>query len=145
MDRIVDYKAVLESYSARLLPLIEWEETPRGNVRVLNETADYYRYPDLTFHAEFLFEAVARTIREDLPKEARFLARYDRFRTALQDIIDMPEVMANLLFRFLDQNSGRLSKRAREKEFAKLTPKELAAVEALYAEVFGTAAAVQHG
>jgi hypothetical protein len=106
-------------------------------VRVLNETADYYRYPDLTLHAGFLFEAVAKTIREDLPKEATFLARYDRFRTALQDIIDMPEVTANLLFRFLDQNGGRFSKRAREKEFAKLTPNELAAVEVLYAGIFG--------
>jgi hypothetical protein len=137
LERIADYKAVLESYSARLLPLIEWDATPRGNVRVLNETADYYRYPDLTLHAGFLFEAVAKTIREDLPKEASFLASYDRFRTALQNIIDMPEVTANLLFRFLDQNGGRLSKRAKEKEFAKLTPKELAAVEALYAEFFG--------
>jgi len=144
LERIADYKAVLESYSAKLLPLIEWDVTPRGNVRVLNETADYYRYLDLTLHAEFLFEAVAKTIREDLPKEAGFLARYDRFRTALQDIIDMPEVTANLLFRFLDQNSGRFSKRAREKEFAKLDPKELAAIETLYAEIFEGRSAVPH-
>ena len=135
-DRIADYKAVLESYSARLLPLIEWDATPRGNVHVLNETADYYRYPDLTLHAGFLFEAVARTIREDLPEEAAFLERYDRFRSALQDIIDMPEATAHLLFRFLDQNAGQLSKRAREKEFSKLTPTEATAIEALYAGIF---------
>ena len=54
-----------------------------------------------------------------------------------ESIVDMPEVTANLLFRFLDQNGGRLSKRAGEKEFAKLTAKELAAVEALYAGTFG--------
>ena len=136
---------MLESYSAKLLPLIEWDVTPRGNVRVLNDTADYYRYLDLTLHAEFLFEAVAKTIREDLPKEAGFLGRYDRFRTALQDIIDMPEVTANLLFRFLDQNGGRLSKRAREKEFAKLNPGELAAIETLYADIFQDTAAAPHG
>ena len=110
LERVLDYKAILESYSSRLLPLVEWEPTPRGNVRVLNETADFYRYPDLTPQAEFLYEAVAKTIREDLPKETEFLARYDRFRAALQELIDMPEVTANLLFRFLDQNSGRTLK-----------------------------------
>jgi Fic family protein len=136
LERIAGYKAVLESYSARLLPFIDWEATPRGNVRVLNETADYYRYPDLTPHAEFLFDTVAKTIREDLPKEASFLARYDRFREALQNIIDMPELTANLLFRFLDQNGGQLSKRARQREFAKLTHEELEAIQALYAEIF---------
>jgi Fic family protein len=136
LERIVEYKGVLESYSSRLLPLIEWEPTPRGNVHVLNETADFYRYPDLTLHAEFLYDAVAKTIREDLPKETDFLARYDRFRSALQNIIDMPETTANLLFRFLDQNSGQLSKRAREREFASLTAQEVALIEELHAEIF---------
>ena len=136
LERIGDYRTVLESYSAKLLPLIHWDATPKGNVRVLSETADYYRYPDLTLHAQFLFEAVAKTIREDLPKEAGFLERYDRFRADLQNIIEMTEVTANLLFRFLDQNDGRLSRRAREKEFAKLTLEEVAAIEALYAELF---------
>lgn len=139
LERVLDYKAVLEAYSARLLPLIEWEPAPRGNVRVLNETADFYRYPDLTPHAEFLYEAVAKTIREDLPKETIFLARYDRFRGALQETIDMPETAANLLFRFLDQNNGRLSKRAREKEFATLTAEEVEAIEDLYAGIFASA------
>jgi hypothetical protein len=136
LDRIADYKAVLESYSAKLLPLIQWEPTPKGNVRVLNETADFYRYPDLTSHAEFLYEVVAKTIREDLPREAEFLARYDRFRAALQEIVDMPDVRANLLFRFLDQNKGKLSKKGREKELAKLKPTELAAIEDIYGSLF---------
>jgi hypothetical protein len=136
LDRIADYKAVLESYSAKLLPLMQWEPTPKGNVSVLNETADFYRYPDLTRHAEFLYEVVAKTIREDLPREAEFLARYDRFRAALQEIVDMPDVRANLLFRFLDQNKGKLSKKGREKELAKLKPTELAAIEDIYGSLF---------
>ncbi len=136
LDRIAVYKAVLESYSAKLLPLIQWEPTPKGNVRVLNDTADFYRYPDLTRHAEFLYEVVAKTIREDLPREADFLARYDRFRASLQEIVDMPDVRANLLFRFLDQNKGTLSKKGRQKEFAKLTPAELAAIEGIYGSLF---------
>ncbi len=140
LERILDYKAVLESYSSRLLPLIQWEPTPRGNVHVLNDTDDFYRYPDLTAHAEFLFEAVAKTIREDLPRETEFLARYDRFRSALQEMIDMPENTANLLFRFLDRNKGRLSKRARDKEFAALSAQEITSIEQLYAEIFTSTA-----
>ena len=52
------YTAVLESYSRPLLEFIEWEPTPEGNVRVLNDTADYYRYLDATAHAEFLYGCV---------------------------------------------------------------------------------------
>ena len=136
LERILDYKVALEAYSARVLPFIQWEPTPRGNVHVLNETVDFYRYPNLTPQAEFLYETVAKTVREDLPKEAEFLSRYNRFRAALQDIIDMPEVTANLLFRFLDQNSGKFSKRAKEKEFAALTEAEVTQIEDLYATIF---------
>jgi hypothetical protein len=64
-----NYRKILESYSARLLPLIEWERTDKKNVRVLNDTGDYYRFFDATPHAEFLYERVERTIEVDLPAE----------------------------------------------------------------------------
>jgi hypothetical protein len=44
LRRIDAYRAVLESYSSALLPLIDWRPTADGNVRVLADTADYYRY-----------------------------------------------------------------------------------------------------
>ncbi len=137
LDLIDDYRATLESYSRRLLPLIEWEPTKRGNVRVLNDTADFYRFFDATPHAEFLYECVRRTIEEDLPNETDFLRRYDRFTGHLPAIADMPDRTADLLFRFLHQNAGRLSERARRKEFKALTDEEAEWVEQLYEEVFG--------
>lgn len=136
LDRIADYKRVLESYSARLLPCIRWEVTPKNNVRVLNETADLYRYFDATPHAEFLYACVARTIEEDLPREADFLRRHDSFRKAVTAIVDMPDRLLDLLFHFLGQNDGVLSKRARENEFAALTPKEIVRVEAVFRDLF---------
>jgi len=136
LERIEDYTRVLESYSARLLPLIEWEPTEKNNVHVLNNTSDYYRYFDATLHAEFLFECVQKTIEEDLPQEADFLRRYDDFRRRITAIVDMPERLSDLLFQFLYQNDGKLSKRAREKEFEALTDSEAAQVEEIYAEVF---------
>ena len=136
LNRIRAYGAVLEDHSRRLLPLIEWEPTERGNVRVLNDTAEFYRFFDATPHAEFLFECVRSTIEEDLPNETHFLQRYDRFTGHLQAIVDVPDRTASLLFRFLHQNAGQLSGRAREREFSKLTDEEAERIERLYGEVF---------
>ena len=138
LDRIDDYRQVLESYSRRLLPLIEWEPTPEFNVRVLNDTGDFYRYFDATPHAEFLYGCVQKTIEEDLPAETRFLQRYDDFRRQVEAFLDMPERLIDLLFRFLSQNDGHLSQRARAQEFSELTDEEAQRVETIYSQSFET-------
>jgi hypothetical protein len=143
LEKIDQYKDVLESYSRRLLPLVQWEATPDGNVRVLNDTADFYRFFDVTPHAEFLYSCVRKTIEEDLPNETRFLESYDRFRHGVEDIVDMPDRMIDNLLGFLRQNSGRLSKRGRESEFARLTPDEVSRIEQLYAAYFAETAKTQ--
>ncbi len=135
LDRIDEYRHVLETYSRRLLPHIRWRPTDRGNVEVLNETADFYRYFDATPHAEFLFECVARTIDVDLPAETAFLKTYDSFKNEVSRMIDMPDRLFDLLFRFLSQNGGKLSKRAREREFAALTEEETTRIELIYTEL----------
>ncbi len=136
LDRIDDYRHTLESYSDRLLPLIKWEPTDKRNVRVLNKTADFYRFFDATPHAEFLYECVARTIDTDLPAETKYLEAYDTFRRSVTEIADMPDGTVDLLFRFLRQNKGVLSKRGRENEFDKLTDDEVAKIETSYADAF---------
>jgi Fic family protein len=136
LERIHEYHAVLEDYSQRLLPLVRWKPTTDGNVKVLNETADYYRFYDATPHAEFLYSCVKKTIDEDLPHETDFLRRYDQFRARIEEIIDMPDRTSDLLFRLLRQNGGRLSKRAREDEFAKMTDAEVTTAEQAYATAF---------
>lgn len=128
------YRSVLESYSRRLLPLIEWEPTSQHNVRVLNETASWYRFFDATAHVEFLYECVETTVREDLPHEVAFLVSYDRFSAALSSIVDMPAKTISLLHSFLRQGDGRLSKRAREGEFQALTNTEVQQIQLLYEE-----------
>jgi hypothetical protein len=136
LERIDRYREVLESYSSRLLPLINWEATATFNVRVLNDTADFYRFFDATPHAEFLYECVRQTIEHDLPYEADFLRRHDEFRGRIETMIDMPERTIDLLFRFLRQNGGRLSNRAREREFSALATEEVNQIESIYAETF---------
>ena len=132
LKRIADYKQVLESCSTRILPLVQWQATERNNVHVLNDTADYYRFFDATPYAEFLFACVQQTIEQDIPEEAEFLRRYDLFRQQVNAIVDMPDRLLDLLFRFLQQNNGRLSKRARINEFAALTDPETEKIEAAY-------------
>lgn len=137
LDQIDSYRQTLESYSERLLPHIRWEPTDKSNVRVLNDPHDFYRFFDATPHAEFLYECVLQTIERDLPHETDFLLRCDEFRRRIEAMIDMPERTIDLLFRFLKQNDGSLSKRAREREFAALTVDEAEQMETIYAEVFG--------
>ena len=137
LDRIEGYRGVLEDYSRRLLPCIKWTATEDGNVRVQNDTGDFYRFFDATPHAEFLYSCVQRTIEKDLPEEVDFLERYDRFCAGLATIVDMPDRTMDLLFRFLHQNGGQFSQRARDKEFSQLDKAEAEKIEVLYQQCFG--------
>ncbi len=137
LERLDAYRAVLEDYSRRMLPVIDWRPTGDGNVEVLNETADFYRFFDATPHAEFLYACVRKTIEDDLPRETKFLLHYDQFRSRVESIADMPDRTIDLLFRLLHQNGGQLSKRAREHEFAQLAEAEAAAAEDAYKMAFG--------
>ena len=137
LREISEYKRVLESYTRPMLRLIEWHPTQDNNVDVVNDTADYYRYFDATLHAEFLYHCVETTVEHDLPEEVAYLEGYDRFARGVQEIVDMPASTLDLLHRFLHQNGGRLSKRARAKEFQKLTAEEVERVEGLYLDSHG--------
>ena len=48
----------------------------------------------------------------------------------------MPDKLVSVLVRFLDQNQGVLSKRAKEKEFSELSQKEVKQIEAEYQSIF---------
>ncbi len=130
------YRQVLESYSKPLLPCIEWQKTPDGNVEVLNATFDFYRFFDATAQTTFLYECVAQTIDHDLPEEVTFLQAFDQFNAAVQNLVDMPTQHVELLQKFLAQNDGKLSKRARDKEFASLTEDEVKRIEEDYGNSF---------
>ena len=137
LDRIEEYKKILKHFSKPRLDLIEWQPTEKNNVEVLNETIDLYRYFDATKQAEFFFECVEETVNKTLPEEVAYLKKYDMLNEFIKNYIDMPDKLIDLLIRFLHQNNGKLSKRAREKEFEKLTNAEIQAIEQIYAEIFG--------
>ena len=125
----VDYDASLEAFSRPLLQLIEYQLNEMGQMKVENETALWYQYMDMTAQAEAVYEAVKKTIEEELVEELDFLSNYDSTKKALQNIIDMPDRLIDLFIHLCVQNSGRLSTKKRTDHFKFLTDQELAAME----------------
>jgi hypothetical protein len=136
LNNIEDYRKVLESYSQPLLNFIEWKETRNHNIEVMNETKDYYRFFDATKQAEFLYDCVKDTIENIIPEEIAYLEKYDEFKRYLDNEFEMPDKTVAMLVRFLEQSSGKLSKRAREKEFSQLTDMEVEEIERNYELIF---------
>ena len=136
LERIEEYRNILEQYSKPRLDLIQWRPTEKNNVEVLNETIDLYRYFDATKQAEFFFDCVEETVNKTLPEEVEYLRKYGLLNDFIKNYIDMPDKLVDLLIRFLVQNGGSLSKRAREKEFSKLTALEIKTIEGKYSRIF---------
>ena len=136
LERLDIYRQVLEAYSSPRLLLIDWRTTEKGNVEVLNDTIDFYRYFDATLQAEFICDCIEETISTILPREVEYLQKYDRMKSFLTPYIDMPERLIDLLIHFLTQNNGTLSERAKHKEFVALTPQEVQVIERKFAEIF---------
>jgi len=143
LDKIDDYRDTLRAHSGPLMNFIDWRPTPQRNVEVLNETADLYRYFDCTEAAEFLYSCVERTVEHDLPREIDYLRRHDEAMRRIMNTVEMPDRMAENLVRYIRQNQGRLGRKRRENEFAKLTEVEVASLEAIVREAFDGFAAGQ--
>lgn len=136
LDHKKDYQEVLEHFSHPILEHINWETTPDNNVKVLNETIDYYRYFDATLPAEFLYDCVQDTIENIIPTEVRYLERYEEFKRFIDDDYEMPDKLVSLLVSFLRKGMGKLSKRALKKEFSELENKEIQDIETKFQEIF---------
>jgi Fic/DOC family len=138
LERIEAYRQTLQAHSAPLMPFIDWRPTPEHNVEVLNDTGSMYRYFDCTLAAEFLYSCVQRTVDEDLPREIEYLRGHDEAMRRIQEVVEMPNRLAEDLIIFIRQNQGRLPKRRREGQFVKLTDREVASLEAIVTEAFET-------
>ncbi|MCK9413302.1 MAG: Fic family protein [Prolixibacteraceae bacterium] len=136
LDHIDDYRIVLEDYSHPVMELIDWDVTPDHNVAVLNDTLDYYRYFDATRQAEFLFDCVIDTINRIIPEEVNYIYKYDEFKRFIDDQFEMPDKLVSMLVRFLEQNGGTLSKRARAKELPELKDDEVEKIESAFQKFF---------
>ena len=123
------YHAVLEAFSRPALKATEWEFADDNSVLVTNDTRDLYRFFDATPQAEYLYDRVAETIREDFKDELDFLTVYDAAFTAVRGVVELPDRRAALFIKLCLQNKGHLSHNKRG-QFAELTDAEVAAMEA---------------
>jgi len=135
-ERITQYREVLQIFSKPRLEFIEWNPTVMGNVEVTNETIDLYSYFDATKQAEFVYACIKETIEKMLPEEVEYLKKYDALKQFMHNFIEMPDRFIDLTIRFLNQAGGKFSSRAKNKEFKRLTSKEITAIENKYAEIF---------
>jgi hypothetical protein len=136
LDWIDKYRETLQTHSSRLMEYIEWEPTARGNVQVLNDTADLYRYFDCTQAAEFLYSCVKRTIEADLPKEIDYLTRRDEAVREVMNVVEMPDLTAEQFLLFVRRNGGTLPNKRRKREFAALKDEEVAELEEIVRDAF---------
>ncbi|MEA3266710.1 MAG: cell filamentation protein Fic, partial [Candidatus Fermentibacteria bacterium] len=75
---------------------------------------------------------VENTIKTLLPEEVQYLQNFDMFRSGIGRILEMSSGKIELLHKFLQQNNGRLSSRAKMREFSALTQSEISEIEKLY-------------
>ena len=68
-----------------------------------------WRYLDLTPHVVYLGDVLARTIRDDMRKESRYMQRHAQARAAIKDIVEMPDMQIDRIIRSVDANQGKLS------------------------------------
>jgi hypothetical protein len=136
LARRQDYDRCLERMSRPLLEILDWHLRLDGSLQVDGETASFYRYFDATAAAECLFEWIEATIDTELKAELDFLVRYQRARSAMQEIVDLPDRKAQLFVRVCVQNHLRLSPGKRKAHFDMLSDAEVLALEAALAGAF---------
>jgi len=123
------YHEVFKANDAARMPFIEWSPTHNGNVVVGNDTADLYRFTDMTREAAFMAQRVAATLKNDLPKEIVEVRQRDRAVSAMRQVVEMPDNEIERLMVFIFQNGGVLSRNRRRKDYAELSDDEVAALE----------------
>ncbi len=124
------YDRALEGVSKRILPLVDYKLDADGELTILNDTDDLYRYPELTAVCEATFEWLERAIEKDLVAELDFLRRFDEVRARMRELVEMPDRKEQNFIKICMANGGKLSARKRG-QFAELDDATIAALEEL--------------
>ena len=136
LERINDYREILETFSSQRLDLINWTPAADHNVEIHNETFDLYRFFDATKQAGFLYNCVLQTIEKNLPDEIDYLQKYDKMKYFTDNRFDMPDKTVSLLITFLNQGQGKLSNRSLNNEFSNLNTKEVELIQETFSKIF---------
>lgn len=135
LTSLKQYADALEHFSRPLNQRTEYyPETPE--IPAKGNDAVYFRFPDLTSQAEFLYTALERTVTEDLRQEIDFLLGFDRAKQALNELLDWPDHSEDLFIRIVRDNNWKLSANKRKSHFSWLSDQEIAQAEFLVQTAF---------
>ncbi|OHX65122.1 Fic family protein [Flammeovirga pacifica] len=129
------YSKVLSAYSNSIIDYIDWVETEDLNVKVLSDSAVYYRFFDATAFSLFLYECFDYAITVLIPNELTLTFHFNAFKEKVKAQYDMEEHHYSLLFNYLEQGNGLLSKNAIKKFFNEYSPDDITYFENCYQEV----------
>lgn len=132
-----EYIATLEQFSRPINQLTHFDPD-QPQLPASGNDAVYFRYPDLTAQAEFLYKALKRTVTHDLEQEIDFLLGFDRASKALNNLLDWPAHSRELFIRVVRENGGSLSANKRKSHFAWMRPEEIQAAEVLVVQAFAS-------
>jgi Fic family protein len=124
-----DYDASLEAFSRLVLPQVQYSLDHEGKMLVHNDTANLYRYMDMTAQTEALSSFIEITIHEELTTELEFLRHYDTAKRMLRNIVDIPDRQMDLFMSLCVQSKGKISAAKRASQFGMLTDVEITAME----------------
>ncbi|MCK4981436.1 MAG: Fic family protein [Victivallaceae bacterium] len=124
LKKMPQYDATLEHFSRELMQHVEYILDDDGEMTVSNETAQFYRYQDMTFQSEGLFEFIRDTIEDELNTELEYLNIFDQAKNRMREVVDMPDRKLDLFIRICLQNRGRISKN-KTTQFSMLTSDEI--------------------
>jgi Fic family protein len=128
LHRRAEYDAALESISRPLMQHVDFDEVEDGRIEIRNDTALLYRFLDLTRLAEDLGRWTEQTIREELRLELDFITRYRKARSAMEEVVDLPDRLLNLFIQIVHHNGGKLS-RAKRGLFDRLSDVQIERLE----------------
>ncbi len=123
------YDAALETFSKKIMSLIDYSVLDNRLIEVKNETIDYYRYIDYTKQTEYLYECVEDTINSGFLSEISYLSNYDRAKTDIQAYIDLPDRLIDLFIKYTVANKGNLSNNKKRQLFSGFTDQEINRLE----------------
>jgi hypothetical protein len=134
-DRLA-YDDILDTVSAPLMQTLagqytfDQEQTVyadgiRSNFQFSGNDAarPVWRYLDLTLHVTYLANVLERTIKEDMREESCYLRSHGLARSAIKDIIEMPDVQVDRVIRSVQANQGHLTNVLRDEIPALAEPK----------------------
>jgi hypothetical protein len=139
LAHMLAYDASLERHSRPIMRRLEYRFDAQGKLLLDNasDVAPLWRYPHLTPQVHYLAQVVRQTAQEDLVQELQYLASYDRARTAMQAVVDVPDKTLNLLIRWLHQNAGQLSHTKRQHAaLVQLTAQEIDSLVQAYQDAY---------